>query len=54
MSRTIRKVMVVTKRTYQKVGRFMSGGVQRIFRLSDNDYPTTGVQPFSGDVAKEN
>lgn len=29
---------------------YFSGAVTRIFGLSDDAYPGTGVQPFSGDV----
>jgi len=29
---------------------YFSGAVSRIFGLSDDAYPDTGMQPFSGDI----
>ena len=34
--------------------QYVSGAVSRIFSLSDDQYPNTGVQPFDGDVDKKN
>ena len=34
--------------------QYVSGAVSRIFSLSDDHYPNTGVQPFDGDVDKKN
>jgi hypothetical protein len=28
---------------------YVSGAMSRIFGVSDDEYPATGVQPFSGD-----
>lgn len=28
---------------------FMSGAVSRIFGLNDDEYPNSGVQPFTGE-----
>lgn len=33
--------------------QYVSGAVSRIFSLSDDKYPNTGVQPFEGEVAKK-
>nr|WP_199307348.1 hypothetical protein [Alkalinema sp. FACHB-956] len=52
MTRTFRKVMVISKRNGQKLMRFVGKAVTRIFGPSDDDYPETGVQPFSGESAK--
>jgi hypothetical protein len=32
------------------VMQFFSGAISRIFGLNDDNYPDTGVQPFSGDT----
>jgi hypothetical protein len=32
---------------------FIAGGVSRIFGLRDDQYPETGVQPYSGDPSHE-
>lgn len=34
----------------QQVINYLSGAVSRIFGVRDDDYPTTGVQPFEGDI----
>ena len=36
--------------TFNAVITFMSDAVSRIFGLDDDDYPNTGVQPFSGET----
>lgn len=33
--------------------QFVSGAVVRIFGVSDDDYPKTGVQPFEGEPAED-
>ncbi|EKQ68179.1 hypothetical protein OsccyDRAFT_2699 [Leptolyngbyaceae cyanobacterium JSC-12] len=33
--------------------QFVSGAVSRIFSVSDDKYPNTGVQPFDGDFHKK-
>ena len=35
----------------QRVIRYISSAVIRIFSPSDDNYPATGVQPFEGDPA---
>jgi len=30
--------------------QYFSGAVARIFSVSDDHYPNTGVQPFDGDI----
>lgn len=52
MTRTFRKVRVLSKRNGQKLIRFIGKAVTRIFGPNDDDYPATGVQPFSGESAK--
>jgi hypothetical protein len=32
---------------------FFSGPISRIFGLTDDQYPATGVQPYSGDPSNE-
>jgi hypothetical protein len=32
---------------------FLGGAVSRIFGLTDDQYPATGVQPYSGDPSHE-
>lgn len=29
--------------------KYLFDGVSRLFKATDDDYPKTGVQPFSGD-----
>jgi hypothetical protein len=31
------------------VAVYMSGAINRLFELNRDDYPATGVQPYSGD-----
>lgn len=35
----------------QRVIRYLSGPVTRIFGPTDDDYPATGTQPFEGEPA---
>jgi hypothetical protein len=37
----------------QRVGRYISGAVSRIFGPNDDNYPNTGVQPFEGEPSEE-
>jgi hypothetical protein len=37
----------------QQVINYLSGAVSRIFGVRDDDYPTTGVQPFEGDIPEK-
>lgn len=34
--------------------QYVSGAVSRIFSVSDDKYPNTGVQPFDGEFNKRN
>ena len=36
-----------------RIAQYFSEAVARIFSPSDNEYPVTGVQPFTGDPHKE-
>jgi hypothetical protein len=33
--------------------RFIAGGASRTFTLAEDQYPETGVQPYSGDPSNE-
>jgi hypothetical protein len=35
----------------QKLIKFATNGISRIFSPSDDDYPKSGVQPYEGDSA---
>lgn len=37
----------------KKVINYISAAVGRIFGISDDDYPKTGVQPFEGEPNEE-
>jgi hypothetical protein len=37
-------------KTIDTVINYVSGAVSRIFGLDDDNYPATGVQPFSGKI----
>ncbi len=37
----------------QEMLQYVWDGVNMIFKPRDDDYPTTGVQPFEGDPARE-
>lgn len=41
------------KSAFAKTIAFVSGAMNRIFGLTDDEYPETGVQPYSGDPANE-
>ncbi|MBD1940821.1 hypothetical protein H6F50_00415 [Coleofasciculus sp. FACHB-712] len=36
-------------RTFDNIIQYFSGAIARIFGLSDDAYPATGVQPFTGE-----
>jgi len=36
-------------RVFDRVVSYLSYAVSRIFGLDDDNYPSTGVQPFNGD-----
>ena len=38
----------------QRLIRYMSGAITRIFGPTDDQYPPTGVQPFEGDLPDQN
>ncbi|HLO88222.1 MAG TPA: hypothetical protein VK203_24900 [Nostocaceae cyanobacterium] len=38
---------------FEQVINFILGAVKRIFAPRDDNYPETGVQPFTGDTAKK-
>ena len=38
----------------QRLIRYMSEAVTRIFSPTDDQYPETGVQPFEGDLSAQN
>lgn len=46
------RIMSVPK-IFDDVIQFVSGAVSRIFSLSDDQYPNTGVQPFNGEFNKK-
>ncbi|MEO1006670.1 MAG: isochorismate synthase [Cyanobacteria bacterium J06638_38] len=37
----------------QSIVKYLFNGVSRLFKPTDDDYPKTGVQPFSGDPSDE-
>jgi hypothetical protein len=45
--------MAVSK-MFQRVVQYISEAVVRIFGPNDDAYPNSGVQPFDGEVKKEN
>lgn len=47
MRHSLKRISVVP----QKITRFISKAVVRIFSPSQDDYPTTVVQPFTGEPA---
>ncbi|MBD1841020.1 hypothetical protein H6F78_18100 [Coleofasciculus sp. FACHB-64] len=40
-------------RTFDNIIQYFSGAIARIFGLSDDAYPVTGVQPFTGEPFRE-
>jgi hypothetical protein len=45
-------MQVITK-LFRNMIDFVSAAVSRIFGLTDDEYPSTGVQPYSGDPSHE-
>lgn len=39
--------------TSRRIGRYVSDAVLRVFSPSDDNYPKTGVQPYSGDSSDD-
>lgn len=37
----------------QNTVQFLWDGVSRLFKPTDDDYPKSGVQPYSGDPAQD-
>lgn len=37
----------------QQLFQYLGSGIKRIFAPNDDDYPTTGVQPFEGEPYSE-
>jgi hypothetical protein len=37
-------------RVFDDVVQFVSGAMSRIFGVTDDEYPKTGVQPFDGEL----
>ncbi len=52
-NQTIQNIIHATVTAPQRVIRYVSSAVIRIFSPSDDNYPSTGVQPFEGDPADE-
>ncbi|MFE1745398.1 hypothetical protein [Coleofasciculus sp. H7-2] len=40
-------------RMFENIIQYFSGAIARIFGPSDDEYPLTGVQPFTGESFKE-
>ena len=40
-------------KVFEDVITYVSGAVSRIFGLDDDNYPSTGIQPFSGDTKND-
>jgi hypothetical protein len=40
-------------KTIESIRQYLSGALARIFGPTDDKYPETGVQPFTGDPYKE-
>ncbi len=45
---------MAVSRMFQRVVQYISEAVVRIFGPKDDAYPNSGVQPFSGEIKKEN
>lgn len=43
------KVITLIQDTFQ----YLVKGVSRLFQPTDDDYPKTGVQPYSGDPSED-
>jgi len=53
MSTRIQSTWQTIKAIPNNMRKFMSEAMVRIFGVSDDDYPATGIQPFEGDPAKD-
>ncbi|MGA7932121.1 MAG: hypothetical protein WCA35_00940 [Kovacikia sp.] len=53
INRNLQQAMRTVETTLQRVMRYVSGAVTRIFSPTDDKYPTTGVQPYEGDPAEK-
>lgn len=53
MTTRMRSMWQSLKTTANNVREFMAGAMRRIFGVSDDDYPATGVQPFEGEPTKD-
>jgi hypothetical protein len=42
--------MKTLKNWFVAVVAFVADGITRIFGLTDDQYPATGIQPYSGDL----
>ncbi|MGI0490779.1 hypothetical protein ACN4EG_03120 [Alkalinema pantanalense CENA528] len=40
-------------KVFTNVIGFVSDALSRIFGLDDDDYPVTGIQPYSGDINED-
>lgn len=49
----LRQVIHAIASIPQKAIHYISGGVTRIFSPADDNYPTSGVQPYEGDPANK-
>jgi hypothetical protein len=45
--------MNVIIRWFRDAIDFVSAAISRIFGLTDDEYPDTGIQPYSGDPSHE-
>ena len=52
-NQTIQNIIHATVTTPQRIIRYSSSAVIRIFSPRDDNYPSTGVQPFEGDPVDE-
>jgi hypothetical protein len=54
MSKTnLNSIWESVKSTAQTIRQFMASAMGRLFGVSDDDYPATGVQPFEGEPADD-
>jgi hypothetical protein len=53
INRRLRESILTIAMIPQRVIRYIANAVTRIFGLSDDNYPATGVQPFEGEPADQ-
>jgi hypothetical protein len=53
IKRKIWKIILTIQSLPQRVIRYISGAVARIFSPSDDNYPSTGVQPYEGELSSK-